>query len=302
MPAPKACRSCRLAFQSAREEAVLIQEGSPAPVATAQQNADQQNIAKAQADIDSRIGETQSRIERLNRQIRVSGGKKRKELIDQRDTLQGELDLDETLKEGLSKISAFMSSSENTGLMGKINGLMTSVPELAPTTRQAARQPGTQAPKSGRAYASGLIGETAVLLSQIGDVRAIDGLLSETASLRGTAQGVQRPLRDALRGLLKEGRDAVNQPESGPGGARETLEGITARFKQVSSAALPLRQEMILLDQTRANLIEWRKSVEREYLAVLRSLLTHVTIMIVALFLVMALLRGLAPGHVQVCS
>jgi hypothetical protein len=47
-----------------------------------------------------------------------------------------------------------------------------------------------------------------------------------------------------------------------------------------------LRQEMIVVDQCRANLVEWRNSIKKEYGQVLRSLLTHVLILVSALVMV----------------
>ena len=284
----EALQALRLAFQSAREEAALIQEQSPAPSQpTSEESTGQENISKAAADVAGRIEQTQSRMAILNRRLKAARGKKQRDLLDQRDAMQGELDLEKALQDALAKVSGFMSREENTGLAGKISTLESSVPDLA-STAPAAKPLAQQVPKSGRAYASGLIGQASVLLSQIGDVRAIDALLSETTRLRDRAERLQGPLRDSLRGLLQEGRNAVNQPTATPqtSDIRQTLETITARFKQVSGAALPLRQEMIMLDQVRANLLEWHKSVEKEYGRVLRSLLTRVLVMVAALCVV----------------
>ncbi len=275
----------RLAFQSAREEALLMRQESPSSSAAPPQSSDQQNIAKAQANATSRIEQTESAIDALNERIKTARGKNRQDLTNKRDALQGELDLDKAIQQGLSKIADFMENNENTGLLGKINALQASVPELAQTSPE--KPPAHETAPSNRVYGAGLIGQASLLLRQIGDVRTIDGLLSHTTTLRTVVERLQTPLRNDLRGLLKQGRDVVNQPQGQTGDARQTVQTIISQFKQVSSAALPLRQEMILLDQVRANLVEWRKSVETEYGAVLRSLLTHVGFIIAALLLVM---------------
>ena len=282
----QALQALQLAFQSAREEAALIEQAAPAK-ASSEQSTDQEKIAKAAADVANRIEQTQARIDALNNNIRAAVGKRRQDLLDQRNALQGELDLEKALQGGIAKISSFIST-EYIGLAGQINALKASVPELASTTAAGGKQSGAQASKSSRAYASGLIGQVSILLSQIGDVRAINELLKETLKLRDTAERLQKPMRDSLRGLLQEGRDAVNQPAAASqgGGTRQAFEAMTARFKKVAEAALPLRQEILLLDQVRANLLEWHTSVEREYGAVLRSLLVHVLAILVALALV----------------
>ncbi len=282
----QALQVLQLAFQSAREEAIAIQrQGSPAPAEAAPgQGADEQRMAKVQARVKARIVETKGRIDALNRRVRTTKGKKLQELIGQRDALQRAIELDKTLQEGLTKMSGFMESAENAGLLGRINMLKTSVPELARSGQ--ARAPVEKGVKADTAYSSGLIGQASLLFRQLGDVRAIDQLLSETARLRATAERVQGPLRNYLRGTLKDGRQAADGQSPAKPVSPQTLDAIKSQFKQVMEASLPLRQEMILLDQVRGNLLEWRKSVQREYVAVLRSLIVHVIVMLGALALV----------------
>jgi len=64
---------------------------------------------------------------------------------------------------------------------------------------------------------------------------------------------------------------------------------LTAQFKQVSAATVPLRQEMILLDQCRGDLQEWRSSIKTEYGRVLRSLLIKTASILIALAFVFVL-------------
>jgi small-conductance mechanosensitive channel len=95
-----------------------------------------------------------------------------------------------------------------------------------------------------------------------------------------------------LAAILQHGRDLANQttpdntqknlkqkmpqqaaPQRDPRGEYQDL---IARFKQLSSAAMPLAQEILLLEQTRATYIEWRRSIVRESADALRSLLIRV--------------------------
>ncbi len=283
----------QLAFQSAQEEAELMEEGGlggTAPTPSGQ-TSDQEKIAQGLANTTGRIKEIQSQIDTVNKQINSAHGKKRENLLSQREALQGKLDLEKALLDALGKLSGFAKENTKSGLTGKITQLKQSVPDLAPaegkTTKPDVSQP---PPKSSRAGSSGLIGQAAVLFSLMGDVRDIDQLIEETTSLRNTAQQLQTPLRDSLRALLQQGRNVADQPPSSDPAQREAthrnLEALKASFKQISSAALPLRQEMIVLDQCRANLAEWRNSTKKEYSQVLRSLLTHVLIILVALGIV----------------
>ncbi len=51
---------------------------------------------------------------------------------------------------------------------------------------------------------------------------------------------------------------------------------LTTRFKQIAAAAVPLREEIILLDESSSNYLEWRQSVAHESNRILRSILLRV--------------------------
>ncbi len=51
---------------------------------------------------------------------------------------------------------------------------------------------------------------------------------------------------------------------------------LAARFKQIAAAAVPLREESILLDQSSANYLEWRQSVAHESNRILRNIVLRV--------------------------
>ncbi len=67
---------------------------------------------------------------------------------------------------------------------------------------------------------------------------------------------------------------------------QKSLQQLTGQFKQVADAALPLRQEIVLLNSVKGNLEEWRDSMLREYGFVLRSVLIRVLSILFALAMV----------------
>ena len=87
----------------------------------------------------------------------------------------------------------------------------------------------------------------------------------------------------------------ASTPQAEPGAAAtpglsttETLAAITADFKALSSAAVPLSQEMIVLEQNKANLTAWQTSVEQEYKQILHALLARVVVIAIALGIIFA--------------
>lgn len=61
---------------------------------------------------------------------------------------------------------------------------------------------------------------------------------------------------------------------------------LVQHFKQLSDATIPLSQELILLDQSQANLKQLQDSVDHEYDQVFRSLLLRVATLLIALGLI----------------
>lgn len=292
-----ATQALQLAFQASLAQAMLLAKNKNAqssnPANSASINLDQQTtLAKAIANTNDRISQNQAQLDDLNKQILSARGKQREQLLSQRDSLQGELDLDKTILDSLQKIAS-VNASENggTGLVGQINQLKQSVPEVFATTK---KETATSTPsKASRAQDAGLFGEASILFGQIRDIHDIDQLIAQTARLRDTADKLEVPLRDQLKGLVLQGREMVNQaPSTDPAqmaDTRKKFEALTSQFKQVSAITVPLRQEMILLDECRGDLQEWRNSITAEYTRVLRSLLTRVAIILIALLFVFAL-------------
>ena len=293
-----ATQALQLAFQASQAQAALLAKAAngqqPNPANSASVNLDQQTtLAKAAANTSDRITQDQAQLDDLNKQILAARGKQREQLLSQRDALQGEIDLDKTILDSLQKIASVNAGSENggSGLAGQINQLKQSVPEVFATTK---KEMASSAPsKASRAQDAGLFGLASILIGQIRDIHDIDQLIAETAQLRDTANKLDIPLRERLKSLVQQGRDMVNQaPVSDPAqiaATRKKFEALTAEFKQVSAIAVPLRQEMILLDECRGDLQEWRNSINTEYKRVLRLLLTRVAVILIALLFVFVL-------------
>ncbi len=291
-------QALQLAFKSAEEEALLLQHdqaaaepSTPGDGAPPGQIPDHQRIAASLARAADRIKQIQLQMAALNKRLSAAHGKTRENLVSQRDALEGKLELEKALRDALAKISSVVNENMKSGLAGKINELKQSVPELASSSPgNNAKAAAPAASKATRANSSGLIGQAAILFSQMGDMRDIQGLMSETRQLRDTAEQVRSPLRDALKTLMHQGREAADKPLSADPAEREAahrnLDALTVKFKQISAATVPLRQEIIVLDQCHANLLEWRNSIEKEYGQVLRSLLTRVAVILVALAVV----------------
>jgi small-conductance mechanosensitive channel len=293
-----AAQAVQLAFQSARAEANIISaadkaggasntNAAPAPDA---QSGKPQNFSETAAKIAAQIDDVQSKLDAVNKQLASAPRSKRKDLLAQRDKLQGLLTLDKSLQDAIQKMASFVEGTNEgaEGLEGSIDQLARSVPEvLGDTTgkKPPAAPPRTNAPAP---KSSGLIGQSLTLLDQMQAMHQIDQMVDATEKMRATADSLRKPLRDLLTATIRRGRDLANQTQApGPAGSSQStaqeFQALTARFKQLSSATVPLSQEIIILDQNRSNFQEWRKSIVTESQYELRGLLTRVIGIAIAL-------------------
>jgi small-conductance mechanosensitive channel len=286
-------QAVRLAFQSARAEVTLNQQsGSGANPSSQDQSgtasASPQRYAQVEAEVSQRIADEQNQIEALKKQISSASRKNRDALVQQEQALEGKLALDKATLDAVEKMKNFLENTNigGTGLEGSINDLARSVPEVFGTLGSAnnntpvpAASAAAAATASPAKTSSGLIGELMMLYGQMENIRAADQLLGETESVRKIASDLREPLRKQLLATLQSGKDLANQT----GVPKQQYDVLTARFNQLSAALLPLSQETVVLDQSRSNLLEWKRSLSNESAAMLRSLFFRVLGIAVAL-------------------
>ena len=292
-------QALQLAFQSAEAESTLLltERGGAAagsdPNLSAQASDQRKGFAKSSADTAALINQTQTQIEMLDSQIPKALGKKRQDLISKRDSLQQQLDFDKTLQEALQKLSTFMNGSagKTGGLQNEINNLKKSVPAIftdAPAKEAAGIANSSPSPSEG----SGLMSQGSMMLAKMEDLRAVKQLIEDAGTVSNMAGQVQSPLRVRLHATIEQGRGVANQPTSqdaaGMEATRQKMTFLTVRFKQISSATIPLAQEMMVLDESQASLRQWEDSVNRGYTHTLISFLTRLSILLLGIGAVVA--------------
>ncbi len=279
----------QLAFQSADAEAQLLSTGKAGESAPN----DQQNLSKAVRDAATHSKETQAKIDLLNGQIARTSGHKQQDLISQRDTLQGELDFDKALQEGIQKLAAFATgNAKNTGGLEKqIGDLKTLVPELFAKAPAKGATPATPAPPANPASGSGLISETVSLFASFGDLREISRLVDGAGGVMDMASRVHDPLRTRIRATIAQEQQIVSQTASQNAVAaeqdRRNIAALTEQFQQISRVAIPLSQEISLLGEIQANLRQWEMSVHRQYIHLLESVIIHGSVLLLGIILVL---------------
>lgn len=276
-------QAVRLAFQSAQAAALLVNnsdQATAAPAAPTPSVSGQQNFAQTLATLKTRISDNQSKIDALNRQIEGAAPSKRQSLTAQRDALQGAVELDQATADAVQKLATFVETSNDSsgsGFAGSINDLARTVPEVLgdANAQKAAAKP--EATKPTISKSSGLIGQGLTLYSEIRTMHQVDQMSDESEHVREIAAALRQPMRDALGATVQRGRNLVGQtPPPDPAqakAAQQELRTLTDQFKQLANVVIPLSQELVVLDQSKSNFINWRNSIARESKDTLRSVL-----------------------------
>jgi small-conductance mechanosensitive channel len=331
-----ASEAVRLAFQSARAEAAIItamsktdksgKSGANTPGASSPQSSDaqpsqQQNLVQTAAKIAAQTDDAQTKLDAVNKQIASAPRSKQKDLLAQRDRLQGLLTLNKALQDTIQKMASFVGGATEgaEGLEGSIDELAHSVPEVLGDennkksgTTVSTTTPVATAKSAAPASSSGLIGQSLALFDQMQTMHQLDQMADATSKMRGTADTLRKPLRDTLVATIKHGRDLANQAQSpATNGAASTaaaqtttqeFQAITAQFKQLAAATVPLSQEIVVLDESRTNFQEWQKSIRTESQYELRGLITRVVgiaLALAAVFILSEVWRRLTFRYVH---
>jgi small-conductance mechanosensitive channel len=291
-------QALRLAFQSARAEAVLIaaqQKISGASQASGE-TSQQQNLLQMQAKTSAQIDQLQAQIDNLNAQIARTPASRRSNLISKRDSLQGQLELQKALLGAVQKMAVFVETNGEAagGLEGRINELARSIPEVLGSSTSPEKTVTAPAPaKPSLANSGGLISQAITLYGYVSAVHQIDSVVKQTDDTRDEADQLRTPLRAGLRTTIQQSQTLANQPPASDPqqieAERQNFQQLTERFKQLSGAFLPLSQEIIVLNDSKTNFEEWRNSIARESKYVLRSLLVRVFGIAMALAVILVL-------------
>jgi small-conductance mechanosensitive channel len=296
-----AAQVVRLAFESARAEAQLISAANNGAGNDASQNVQtptqEEKLTQFAAQVKAKIEQDQTRLDALDKQLASATRSKKQNLPDQREKLQGDLELNKAMQDAVQRMSTFIQNNteaSTNGLQGSINDLARSIPEVLGTASaqsaavKAAASAQTLSPSSG-----GLGGDARAVYDEMRSIHQLDQLIKETASLRNVATNIQKPLRANLSATVQRGRE-MSDLSATPGAPStpatpQDFQKLTDEFKHLSSALIPLNQEIVLLDESRANFLQWRRVLVRESGYSVRALLMRVLALAFALAFVFTL-------------
>jgi len=250
----------RLAFQSARAEAGQISQSpanSGAPN-TQQNDSTAQKYAQLEGEVSQRVADDQAKIKALK-----AHRSRATNVADPEQALEGKLALDQATLDAVRSMKQFVEQSHagGTGAERNINELARSVPEIFES--ESPGKPANPTPvKAQGGSPAGLFGQLMALYREMLSLRSIEQRISESDDIQKMADDLRTPLRKQL--------------------------SETMQLKELSAALLPLSEEVLLLDQSRSNLLNWRSAHATESRRLLVAIVLRVAVLLIALGIIFA--------------
>ncbi|GGH14573.1 mechanosensitive ion channel domain-containing protein [Silvibacterium dinghuense] len=291
-------QAANLAFQSGNAEAGLLtsyeqQHGGAQSAATGNSQADR--LQQALTKVEGQQATLKTSIAALDKQMAAGRVKNMAALQAQRKGQQESLDLSDAMYDALKKIINTSGTAGASQLTTDIGNLQRSVPELTSQAKPVAEQLTTlDASRS-----AGVSSQTITLFQLLSTEHSLDTLIQQNESLRQQAIAFRAPLSSIAHNLVLRGQQLSQQTlQTAPNNTGASTEqatdtellAVTAGFRSVAAASVPLSQEVVVLEQSEANLKAWQAAVDREYKSILHSLLLR--LLVIAIALVVIFLAG----------
>ncbi len=296
------------AFAAAKAEALFFASSHAANVSNDDSaSSEHQRIQTTVQRVEKQISDLESQQADIEKKLVAASARSAPALEEQKKQIAGELELSKAMKDALDKIANTSGSAGETGLAAEVDQLQRSVPELSSKNKT----PPPQLTPLDTARSAGVTSQALAVFDLLNSRQQLDSLIAQDESLHKQAYALRAPLTGLLRTIIQQSQQVTQQapapsPATGPaasGTARPAvpaasagpassatppanIEAITKQFKSLSAAAVPLSQEIIVLEEARANLSAWRASVDREYKSVLHSILLRVCVMAMALAII----------------
>ncbi len=285
-------KALQLAFQFAWAEDALIDaeenRRNPAPSGNLQQSS-----AKAAARVDA----VQSKIAQIEAQLQKAAGGKRELLAAQRDELNTELDLAKEIQAAVQNLVTFTGAIGSGGgtLAAQISELEQSVPEAtgkssgpaAPANEQKATASAPQFSTD----SAGVLGLVTELFSIHSSRTQLEDRRNSTEALAVSIAQLEVPLANEARSAIQQSNQIVGQAGSQDAAqlraAQQQLSALAGRFKQLSTAIVPLHEEGIAVGAGRSYLEESVGVLGRESARAGRYLLVRLATLAIVIAVVL---------------
>jgi small-conductance mechanosensitive channel len=285
------------AFEYARAQAATLptaqQSGSEANVA----QTSRRGLQQAYTSAVQRSQDIQGRIAALSSAIQKALGKKRADLVSQRDVLQSQLKLSDDIRNTLQKLVDFINSSGEAagaaGVLGHINDLEQTVPEARPSSDKKTSTVVTANAQTYHEESAGIISLSMEIFTLMRGRVRLDEEASATNELLTQVNSLRRPVIQRLRQLVQRSQQISNLPETVNqdqlAAVRQQMRALQQEFQQASNITVPLGKQVFLLESARGSLVQWSAALQRQYMVALRQLVVRFVKIVIIIGLILIL-------------
>jgi small-conductance mechanosensitive channel len=133
----------------------------------------------------------------------------------------------------------------------------------------------------------GLISE---MFSLSGRMSQVNALAAQAGKIYDSNQRFRDPVGMEIRSAIRRAEQfSATEPTGDPAkldAQRKEIDALAARFKLVAAAGVPLGEQNALIEASRQNLLNWRRTLGQEYTALLRSLLLRLGVLLATVMVV----------------
>ena len=291
-------KALNAAFDFAKIEAKILdakeESGPSTEVISTNANV---NIAKVAAEAEKKAKALQAELNRMASKIQKASKQRRSILIAKQEKQESELKLVKARQELLQTImgSAAGTSTEETGLLGKINNLARSIPEVLNEEQRASATKSEISPAIQPSQdttplsAKGIFGLTSDMYAMSLKHKTITNLIDANSRLRYENQKILDILRDQLKDQVKQGDDISKENRKEDKKSltlqKQQLDQLVQDYKHLSNLVIPLRKVNMWLDASKKNLEDWQHVLDRQSRLILEQLLVKLGILGIALLI-----------------
>ncbi len=292
----KAARAVRLAFDFAKAEAVLLSDKPAAEGEAIQPPSSRMQQVNARAT--QRVTTLESAIRDLDSALGKSA-RTRPILEAQRRQLTAELELARQIQASIRALAAFSGSvaaGASDSLAARIGHLERSIPEAlgaAQNPAPAAAPVSSAPPASPQPESAGivrLVGELIALARARGDVNHLAG---DTDSELDHIDQIRSPLAAELKLTIRQSDAMASAPPANNletiRASQSVIESLGTKFRQLSAATVPLREQAILVESSRGDLTQMRQAIAVRFNTVGWYALTRTAMLVIAICIVLVI-------------
>ena len=292
----------QLAFKAARGQAAFLARVPSSTSAEASDTAaESSKVNERLRAISTKINDLETQSTAIDQQLGTAKRAQRGSLEDQKGDVEGQLKLYNAILSALQKI-VISSKGEPAGLQGDIDRLQHSAPELV----DAKYKPVASTIESiGPIRDAGVTSQATMLFQLMSSQSAINERIQELQTLHTQAEALREPLAKVLIGTLAKAQTIEQDTGSSASdlaSKAKQYDDLTSAFNTLSDIAIPISQEVLVLEQAQSTLVSWRSSVAAEQKSILQALLLRIAGIAVMLGFILgigALWRQAATRYVQ---